>query len=332
MAHIKDVALAAGVSTATVSRVLSGQTGVSEALRQKVQEAVATLGYRPNLAARRLRASKTETIGLIVSDVRNPFFTSISRAVEDMAYQQGQRVILCNADEDAQKEAFYLGLMSEENVCGVILSPTLASGAQIDFTDFPFPIITIDRAIAGGTSDAVVLDNQTAAGRLIDHLVKQGYRRIGGLFGSTSATGIARQAGFHQALARHGLQGESRLAAPAREAAEKEIARWLDEKTKPEALVLSNGLFSLGALQAIRHAGLRIPDEIALAGFDDDPWTALVEPGLTVIAQPTYEIGRTAMELLLQRIENPDRPIRHVELAGKLIVRGSTRAKTASAD
>jgi LacI family fructose operon transcriptional repressor len=331
MAHIKDVALAAGVSTATVSRVLSGQPGVSEALRQKVQEAVNRLAYRPNLAARRLRASKTETVGLIVSDVRNPFFTSISRAVEDMAYREGKRVILCNADEDADKEAFYLGLMTEENVCGVILSPTRSSSRQLDIAAYPFPIITIDRPLAAGTCDSVTLDNRTATGWLIDHLASRGYRHIGGLFGSTSTTGAARQAGFHEALSRLGLKGESRLATPSREVAEQEIGKWLKEKNRPQAFVLSNGLFSLGALQAIREAKLAIPADIALAGFDDEPWTALVEPGLTVIAQPTYEIGRTAMELLLQRIAQPDRPVRQIELAGELIVRSSTCGRPANA-
>lgn len=328
MAQIKDVALAAGVSTATVSRVLSGSGTVSPALHDRVRAAVAALGYRPNLAARRLRSSRTQTIGLIVSDVRNPFFTNISRAVEDMAYRHGMRVILCNSDEDHKKEALYLGLMADENVCGVIFSPTLASSRKFDATAYPFPMVMIDRTVAGNTADAVVLDNQSAAGALVGHLLAQGYRRIGGLFGSASGTGLARREGFDAALSAHGLVGESRLVTPTLAAAQAEVAGWLAATDRPEAFVVSNGLFLLGALQAIRQAGLRIPQDVALLGFDDDPWTALVEPGLTVIAQPTYEIGRTAMELLLQRQENPDRPVRQVELAGQLIVRGSSQARS----
>lgn len=325
MARIKDVALAAGVSTATVSRVLSGSGPVSKELRDKVLETVARLGYRPNLAARRLRSSRTETIGLIVSDVRNPFFTNISRAVEDMAYQQGMRVIFCNTDEDPKKEAMYLGLMEDENVCGVIFSPTLATSRKFDPSPCSFPFVIIDRPIPAGTADAVVLDNRAAARLLVDHLVGQGYQHIAGIFGSASSTGLARREGFHDALKEYGLNGTSRLVSPTAAAAEQEITRWLAADDRPEAFFVSNGLFLLGALQAIRSAGLRIPEDIALVGFDDDPWTSLVDPGLTVIAQPTYEIGRTAMELLLQRLESPERPVRVVELAGSLIVRGSSR-------
>jgi LacI family fructose operon transcriptional repressor len=130
MAQIKDVARQAGVSVASVSRVMAGHPGVSEATRQRVLEAVQALDYRPDLAARRLRSRRTDTIGLIVSDIRNPFFTEISRAVEDVAYRHRMRVILCNADEDPEKEALYLDLMRDENVSGVILSPTLPTLAH----------------------------------------------------------------------------------------------------------------------------------------------------------------------------------------------------------
>ena len=325
MARIKDVALAAGVSTATVSRVLSGGGPVRKELRDKVLETVALLGYRPNLAARRLRSSKTETIGLVVSDVRNPFFTNISRAVEDMAYQKGMRVILCNSDEDPKKEALYLGLMEDENVCGVIFSPTLSTARKFDASAYPFPFVMIDRPVPAGTADAVVLDNHAAAHTLVDHLVSRGYQRIGGIFGSASGTGLARREGFHEALKQYGLTGSSQLLTPTAAAAQQAIAQWLNSPERPDAILVSNGLFLLGALQAIRATGLKIPDDIALVGFDDDPWTSLVEPGLTVIAQPTYEIGRTAMELLLQRQENPERSVRQVELPGTLVVRGSSR-------
>ena len=330
MARIKDVAQAAGVSKATVSRVLSGSGPVSKDLRDKVLETVARLGYRPNLAARRLRSSRTETIGLIVSDVRNPFFTNISRAVEDMAYQEGMRVIFCNSDEDPQKEALYLDLMKDENVCGVIFSPTLATSRKFTADYYPFPFVIIDRPIPAGSADAVILDNQAAAHVLVNHLVGQGYRRIGGIFGSASGTGLARCESFHQVLQQHGLTGESQLLTPTAAAAQQKIEHWLAEPNRPEALLVSNGLFLLGTLQAIRAAGLKIPNDIALVGFDDDPWTSLVDPGLTVIAQPTYEIGRTAMELLLQRLESPERPVRVVELAGSLIVRGSSRIQAAA--
>jgi hypothetical protein len=152
------------VSTATVSRVLSGRT-VAADLHERVQAAVLAVGYRPNLAARRLRSRHTNTIGLIVADIRNPFFTAVSRMVEDIAYERGQRVILCNTDEDPAKEAMYLQLMHEERVTGVILAPTRAGLAQVARSKPDFPMVLIDRTAPGMAHDSVVLDNQAMAVR-----------------------------------------------------------------------------------------------------------------------------------------------------------------------
>lgn len=322
-AKIKDVAAAAGVSVATVSRAL-GSGPVSAELRQRVADAAARLGYRPNLSARRLRSQHTQTVGLIVSDIRNPFFTAVSRAVEDAAYQAGMRVILCNTDESPDKEAMYLRLMEEERVSGVIFSPTRDTARRFRTDAYDFPVVMIDRAGTAGQADAVVLDNRLAAGQLVEHLLAQGYRNIGGLFGNTSSTGAERHAGFMAALAEHGLAGEGRFIAPTAEAAEAEVARWLSEAQRPDALIASNGLLLLGALRALQRAGLSAPADIALAGFDNDVWTSLVGSGLTVIEQPVYEIGRTAMEMLLSRLDDSALSIRSVVLAGRLLVRGST--------
>jgi LacI family fructose operon transcriptional repressor len=321
--RIKDVAQAAGVSVATVSRVL-GNGPVSDAVRKKVEAAIQASGYRPNLSARRLRSQHTQTIGLIVSDIRNAFFTNVSRAVEDAAYQAGMRVILCNTDENPDKEAMYLRLMQEERVTGVIFAPTRETAATLDPQELGFPVVLIDRTGPAGQHDAVVLDNAEAASMLVEHLLAQGYRSIGGLFGKTSSTGTERQAGFTSALARHGLPAPARLVEPRLESAEQEVSQWLAEPERPQALVASNGQILLGALRAIRKAGLAVPEQIAVAGFDNDAWTELAGPGLTVIEQPTYEIGRTAMQMLLERLERPDQSARKVVLPGKLVPRGST--------
>jgi LacI family fructose operon transcriptional repressor len=322
---IKDVALAAGVSVATVSRVL-GNGPVSDAVRKKVEAAIAASGYRPNLSARRLRSQHTQTIGLIVSDIRNPFFTNVSRAVEDAAYQAGMRVILCNTDENPDKEAMYLRLMQEERVTGVIFAPTRETADALAPQDLGFPVVLIDRAGQAGQNDAVVLDNAQAATLLVEHLLEQGYRRIGGLFGKTSTTGAERHAGFVAALARHGLPAPARFLAPSLEAAESEVRQWLGEPGRPEALIASNGLVLMGILKAARNAGVEVPQQLAIAGFDNDAWTDLAGPGLTVLEQPVYEIGRTAMSMLLARLQSPEQAARKVVLSGKLVVRGSTRA------
>lgn len=321
-ASIKDVAKLAGVSVATVSRALSGGT-VSAALRVRVEEAAAACGYRPNLSARRLRSQHSRTVGLIVSDIRNPFFTAVSRAVEDVAYQAGMRVILCNTDEDPAKEAMYLRLMQEERVGGVILAATREGGTTQTLAGLGFPVVLIDRAGDGGC-DAVQLDNHGASGMLVRHLLEQGYRRIGGLFGNTSTTGAERCAGFLAAMRAAGLEGEARFVAPSQEAAQAELGGWLASGRAPEALLASNGLLLLGALRAVRAAGMRLPDDLALAGFDNDSWTELAGPGLTVIEQPVLDIGQSAMQMLLERLRQPERPARKVVLSGRLVARASS--------
>ena len=326
MASIRDVAEQAGLSVASVSRVLSGLPGVSEATRQRVMMAVEALGYRPNLAARRLRSQRTDTLGLIVSDIRNPYFTEVSRAVEDVAYAHGMRVMFCKTDENPEKENFYLEMMRDENVAGVILSPTLDFLAHPHQHSFPFPLVLVDRCESDTATDAAVLDNEDAAQRLIRHLLEEGYRRIVFFYGAASATGRQRLKGYQTALAEAGLPTDSLALKPTTDAAFEAMNALLKERPElPEAVVASSGLILLGLAQALRDAGLNCPDDIALAGFDDMPWTRVVTPAITVIAQPTYEIGRSAIELLLARIAQPEQAQRRIMLRGELLIRGSSR-------
>ncbi|MCY0389048.1 LacI family DNA-binding transcriptional regulator [Robbsia sp. Bb-Pol-6] len=336
--RIKDVAQAAGVSVTTVSRVLSNNGPVRDSVRERVQAAMQELGYRPNAAARRLRSGDTATIGLVVSDVRNPFFTEVSRAVEDMAYRQGMRVILCNTDENPEKEAMYLRLMEEERVTGMIYSPTRDAAERFRAEHYPFPVVMIDRADAASHADAVTLDNRAAAERLTLHLLERGHRCIFGLFGNASTTGRERHAGYCDAMQRHGLGADAVFVEPQPAGAQQAVGARLAARggaPVPDAILASNGLLLLGAFRALREArqtpapGLHgapghPPAAPALCGFDNDAWTELVEPGITVIAQPVYEIGRCAMTLLSERIAQPDIPRRTRVLPGELIVRGSS--------
>jgi LacI family fructose operon transcriptional repressor len=320
---IKDVARAAGVSPATVSRAL-GTGPISAELRAQVAAAVQQTGYRPNLSARRLRSKHAHTIGLIVADISNPFFTAVARAVEDEAYQAGLRVILCNTDENPEKEAMYLTLMEEERVTGVIFAPTRATADRLGAKKFPFPMVLIDRAPPSGGQDAVVLDNFAAAGALAEHLHAQGYRRIIGLFGNASTTGIERSAGYVAAMARLGLAAAQKFIPPSIAAAQAEVTAWFAAGNAPDAVIASNGLLLLGIVRAMRDAGRHIPEDLAVAGFDNETWTELVGPGLTVIEQPVAEIGHAAMRLLLERLETPDAALRKIVLGGRCVVRGST--------
>ncbi|HMR68380.1 MAG TPA: LacI family DNA-binding transcriptional regulator [Anaerolineae bacterium] len=327
MASIKDVAESAGVSTATVSRVLSDKPHVRPEIRERVMAAVDALSYRPNRVARSLRVQKTNIIGLIVSDIRNPFFTSVSRAVEDMAYENGLNLFLCNADENPQKEAMYLELMHDENVAGVILSPTRQTADNFkQAVKLGVPLVVIDRQVRGAEVDSVLIDNEASAARLVDHLIADGHRRIGALFGVGSTTGRERREGYLKSLKSHGLKPEPTLFSyvNAREEEGYQATRkLLSLPDRPDAIFTSNAQLSAGAFKALRESNLVIPDEIAFASFDETTWTSLVRPGITVIEQPTYEIGQLATDLLLERIENPARPTREIILKGKLIVRQS---------
>jgi LacI family fructose operon transcriptional repressor len=325
MASIKDVAKAAGVSTATVSRVLANNAPIRPETRERVMQAVAALDYRPNLIARSLRAQKSAKIGLVVSDIRNPFFTAIGRAVEDTAYEQGYSVLMCNTDENPEKETMYLNILHDENVAGVIFSPTQKFSAAAKNFHSSMPFVIIDRMVNTDKADMVLLDNVSAAYELTSHLIENGYRSIAGLFGNASTTGKDRQLGFQNALEKHGLHSAAVHFIEPRIKHGYEMTRsLLAQAEHPDAIFTSNSLLTAGAFQAIRDCGLAVPGEVALVGFDETTWGALVDPPITVIAQPTEEIGRTATELLFQRINEPERTTKTVILKGKLLVRGSS--------
>jgi LacI family fructose operon transcriptional repressor len=327
MAKIKDVAEKAGVSTASVSRVLSGKEHVSEEMRERVMAAVEELDYQPNLVARSLRSQRSSTVGLIVSDIRNPFFTDVSRAVEDTVHKQAYHLFLCNTDENLDKEALYLDRMQAQNVAGIIYSPTRQSANTFADLDISVPTVIIDRAVRSSDVDMVLIDNVDAAYRLAEHLIANGYRRIAGLFGEASVTGRERRQGYEQALQAHDLappKGQALYIPPRIEAGRATALKLLSQDPPPDAIFTTNSLLNAGALMAIRERGLSIPDQVGLVGFDETTWGGLVEPAVTIISQPTYEIGTTAAELLLQRVEKPDRPPRKVILHGALVVRGSS--------
>jgi LacI family transcriptional regulator, fructose operon transcriptional repressor len=330
MSSVKKVAEKAGVSTATVSRVLLDKPHVRPEVRQRVLAAMEDLDYHPNLVARSLRAQKSNIIGLIVSDIRNPFFTYVSRAVEDVAQNNGISVFLCNSDEDPQKELVYLEQMRGQIVAGIIFSPTLQSAdnfAALDVGDLP--MVVIDRSVRNAAVDNVLIDNVESSYHLTEHLISHGRRRIAALFGDASSTGRDRRRGFVQALNDHGLELDPELVRNVNAREEdgyQATLKLLALSDRPDAIFTSNGLLATGAFRALRENGIAIPDEIAFVTIDDTPWTTLVTPQVTVIRQPTYEIGKTAIELLLERIQDASRPTRQVVLHSNLVLRGSCGA------
>ena len=326
MASIKDVAKAAGVSTATVSRVIANKGYITDEKRALVLRAIAELNYRPNLIARSLRAQTSTKIGLIVSDIRNPFFTAIARAVEDAAYERGYSIIICNTDENPEKELMYLNLMHDENVAGVIFSPTQQFGSTRKPYHAHIPFVIIDRRVENNPNyDTVMLDNVAAAYTLTKHMLAQGCRRLVGFFGDTSTTGFDRREGFERAIRDADLDHcGAHFIAPRIEQGYQSTMELLRSNIKPDGIFTSNNLITVGAFQALRANNIRIQQDIALVGFDETTWGNVVEPPLTIISQPTEDIGRSAIELLLQRIETPNRPHKKLIMQGSLQIKGSS--------
>jgi LacI family transcriptional regulator, fructose operon transcriptional repressor len=324
---IKEVAERAGCSIATVSRVLSGSGYVSEKSKTDVLAAVEALGYRPNRLARSLRAQKSRVIGLVLSDIRNPFFSEISRAVEDVVMAAGYSVLIANTDEDPKKEARYLELMMEEKVAGVLLSPTRVGSKDLSkFSKAGIPLVLIDRKPEGSSCDSVVIDNFEAAKKLTSALIEGGFRKIAGIFGSRSFTAGERKRGFEEALAAYPEKLVGTFQAPAfQHEGEKAMQQILQEHPEVDAVLCSSALIATGAYQALKTRKIPMPERMGFACFDDAAWTSFVDPAVTVIRQPSVMIGQTAAELMLKRIEDPLRAVSEICLHGELVVRESSR-------
>ncbi len=329
---MKDIAAHAGVSKATVSRVVNNDPNVAADLRARVLKAIQELGYQPNRAAQRLRAGSSDVIGLLVSDIQNPFFTSVVGGVEEMAYAHQMSILLCNTNEDYSRQQMYLSVMQAENVAGLILSPTPMTDAKSlkKLTQANMPIILLDRSVDGLNADTVVVDNAHGAFLAVSHLIELGYKRIAMIASSPIlTTGRDRQQGYREAMQRAGFPVDDNLikVGDSRKESGHELARELIEmREPPEAIFVANNLMTLGALGALREHHVRVPEDIALIGFDDMPWSAELCPPLTAISQPTYDLGREAVHLLIRRLAEPKAPYRTVTLQTRLIVRESCGA------
>jgi LacI family transcriptional regulator len=328
MATIYDVAQQAGVSAATVSRVLNGHSSVDPQLAERVRAAVERLEYRPNALARNLRRSRTSLWAVIISDVGNPFFTSLVRGVEDVAQSSGYSVVLCNSDEDPEKEANYVTVALAEQMAGVIMSPSGQAEGVKRLLDAHTPLVLIDREVPGVSVDSVLVDNEHGAAEATAHLIASGYQRIACITGpATLSTAERRLRGYRQALADAGREYDEALVRHSdfREHGGYEaMASLLDAEVKPDAVFVTNNLMAVGALECLVARGVSVPDEMGIVGFDDLPWADLVRPALTTVGQPTYELGRTAAQLLAERIGQTGKPPSTVVLKTELHVRATS--------
>jgi LacI family transcriptional regulator len=331
-ATIIDVAREAGVSTTTVSHVLNGTRSVAEPTKQRVLAAVERLSYEVNSLAQSLKSDRSQTIGLLVTDISNPFFTSLVRGVEDVANAAGYGIMLCNTDENPQKELTYLRMLRRKRVDAILMAPT---GIQQPLADQligqGFPLVCFDRPAPGAACDTVLVDNVGGAQQAVSHLIDLGHRRVAVITGlSGVGTTNERLDGYMRAMAEHSIDvdrelvrlGNSRL-----DGGFREMLALLDLARRPTAVFTTNNLMTLGALGALQSRQVDVPGDMAIVGFDDFEWAAVLRPRLTVVAQPTYEIGQTATRMLIDRIEGHGSPEPHrVVLPTRLIVRESCGA------
>jgi LacI family transcriptional regulator len=316
VATLKEVAKAAGVSTATASHVLNGTKAATPEVRQRVLDAIARLEYRPNPHARSLRTGASRTLGLVVPDLTNPFFPALVQAVESTARAEGYALIVMDAGNDARLEAEALTLMGSYGVAGVVWVPVDGRSACA----WPFPIVTVDRPMPG--CDAIIADHAAGGALVARHAIELGHRRVGLLSGPLGLPSAAlRRAGFLEAGA-----GLLELAW------EHEVPFSSDlpdgVSTRLAALECSlvacvNDAIAVGVLRALRAAGVVVPEGMSVIGFDDVPWAAFVEPALTTVRQPLAALGSGAVEMLQGRIDDPRRARQQRTLPVELVQRRS---------
>ena len=318
MSTIYDVATLAGVSPATVSRVLNG-IAVSPEKAQRVREAAERLSFTPNRTARSLRKQHSEVIALVIPDIENPFFTSIARGVEDVAQAAGFSVVLCNTDEDPDKEARYLRIAVSENMAGVILA---TAGGQTDLAPLVQrgrPIVAVDRQPKGHEVDSVLLDSVAGGRDATRALYDQGFTRVACITGpSTVETAERRAQGWREVVRENGGDPDVYLryadfrVAGGRTA----MAELLALETPPDAVFVANNLMSVGALQVLAERGLT-PPRIGVAVFGDLPFLLQSPGGVTVIPLPARRLGARAASLLLERLEGDKQPARTLVLSNE---------------
>jgi LacI family transcriptional regulator len=317
---IRDVAALARVSPATASRALNGDKTVRRLMRDRVFAAAERLSYRPNPLARNLRRQRTSAIGVVVADIDNPYFSEMVRAVEDEAYQHGYRVLVCNTDEDPKKQAAYLRVLADERVGGVIISPSDPAGAEIgELLDASIPVVAFDRAVADPRADAVVGDNVASVREATELLIRIGHRTIACVSGwHTVGPSAERQLGYTTAITDAGLEPITVETNSRIDGGREGVTDLMRRTNRPTALIVANNLMTVGALEAAREAGIRIPDDLSIIGVDDPFWAPFTAPPLTTIAQPVREMAVSAMDLIMELMKGdrtePRRVVHRFEL------------------
>jgi LacI family transcriptional regulator len=328
MANIYDVAKAARVSVATVSAVLNDTAFVSPALKARVQAAIAALRYQPSLLARSLARQRTQTFGMVVPDIANPFFPEVVRGAEDAPHGAGYALLIASSDNDLAKEEVYLRLFVSRRVDGVILTKApgrLSTDLQRALAKANIPIVQLARVVPGFASDLVELDDRGAAYEGVSHLLRLGYRRVGFIGGLPGAsTSRKRVDGYKAALRDAKIKADPALVVDGDFRVESGYREGLQLlKGRPDAVFIANYLMTVGFMEALRQYRLRCPEDVALVTCDDYPWMEAFSPRLTTIDLPKRELGAAAAQLLVDRIARRRGAVRSIMLKNALRVRES---------
>ena len=330
MPTIRDVAKLAGVAPITVSRVINDSGYVKLDTRERVDAAIEELGYVPNMLGQSLRFKQTMTIAVVITDITNPFWTTVTRGVEDVAQARGYSIILCNTDESEDKQEQYLQMLLRRRIDGILLVPTSSDPAPVELVQKQkIPLVLMDRHVPDVDVDIVRSDSEEAAYQITSHLLSLGHRQIAMLAGPQSvSTSVDRVNGYRRALHDAGLPKSAEkifLGKFTRETGYSMAQQMLKELSKITALVAANNFIAIGAMQLLSEKNIRVPEDIAIVTVDDLPSALTITPFFTVATQSALEMGQQATQLLLDRISGTaDAPCQEIILPVEMIVRASS--------
>ena len=329
---MKDVAQKAGVSVSTVSHVVNNTRFVDAATREKVESAMKALAYVPNFLARSLRKKTTHTIGIIVSDIGNSFFTDIVKACEDEAYKLGYNTILCNSEENPEKEKMYLNILQQKQVDGIIMAPTGSNLELIEEIHINTPIVFVDRDIASLNIDYVGIKNFEAAYEAMEHLKGLGHKRIALLYSYEHISSTQeRMQGYHQAVKDFNLDNDGNLlikvkASSKTHESRKYIKAYLENNERPDCILVINNMLTIELISVLKELGLATPKDVAVFGITDFFWCWAFEPALSMVHVSQNDLGMHAVDLLIQNIDGKKEKVLKERIDFMLVIRDSCGA------
>lgn len=323
---IVDVARRAGVSKSLVSLVLRGSPNVSDEKREAVTRAVREIGYRPNAVARSLVRRRSYVIGVMVSDLHNPYFTEVIDGVEAAAREAGYHALFNSGGRTAGGEADAIDTLLQQRTDGVVMAGTVLEAGRIAQVAAAVPVVVVARSVRSAALDSITNDDRMGGRLAVDHLVSLGHRAIAHVDGGSGAGAPQRRSGYLEAMRAHGLGSTARVVRGAftEEGGRDGVHELLRGRGRPTAIFVANDLAAVGALDALDRHGLRVPDDISLVGYDNIALAGLGHIDLTTIDQPRREMGESAVRLLLERRDDGRRRARHLVVPPAIVVRGST--------